>query len=349
MINIITVESNIEFIKKFERCKFLNSHEVVETDFRRIIERDSNAFKDEMSIKMMKEIDNAVRVGAYGVRTPFGKSCITCLSSGCKFGLLLWYYKDIDTPILSHLSRAGNNVWRFIAENFDVSFYAVSGELYRFWDMSVDLTIDGVLYTEENGNDLIKLEWEKEEEFYRVTKEKERDAYDYFLWGQSMIYRSPKEEMTLKEFMSSIDPGYVFDGYEYEYVYEYDFNYKVVNYCSAIPNSFLYRRYPIWFVGVKDSKYEFFINFSAKNPSFLALFVYDIIYGREWVDGKELYYSQSYDEYFALVINNEGAIREYLSNALFGVLVNAKSKTVELHDSRQAVHKFHEFYIKTTE
>ena len=56
MINIITVESNIEFIKKFDRGIFLNSQEVVETDFRRIIERYSNAFKDEMSIKMMKEI-----------------------------------------------------------------------------------------------------------------------------------------------------------------------------------------------------------------------------------------------------------------------------------------------------
>lgn len=256
MINIITVESNIEFIKKFDRWIFFNSTELVEDTFRRIIERYSNAFKDEMSIKMMKEIDNAVRVGAYGVRTPIGKSCITCLSSGCKLGLLLWYYKDNDIAILTHLSKAGNNVWRFIAENFDVSFYAVSGDLHSYWDMSVDLTIDGVLYTEENFNDLMKLEWEKEDEFYRVTKEKELDAYNYFLRENSMIYRSLKEEMTLKEFMSSIDPGYVFDGYVYEY--KYDFNYKVVNYCSAIPNSFIYRRYPIWFVGVKDSKYEFF-------------------------------------------------------------------------------------------
>ena len=125
MINIITVESNIEFIKKFDRWIFFNSTEVVEATFRRIIERYSNAFKDEMSIKMMKEIDNAVRVGAYGVRTPIGKSCITCLSSGCKLGLLLWYYKDNDIAILTHLSRAGNNVWRFIAENFDVSLYEV--------------------------------------------------------------------------------------------------------------------------------------------------------------------------------------------------------------------------------
>ena len=56
MINIITVESNIEFIKKFDRWIFFNSTELVEDTFRRIIERYSNAFKDEMSIKMMKEI-----------------------------------------------------------------------------------------------------------------------------------------------------------------------------------------------------------------------------------------------------------------------------------------------------
>lgn len=343
MINIITVENNAEFIRKFDRRLFLNSKEAVEDEFRKIVEWKSTAFKDEMSIKMMKEIDNAVRVGAYGVRTPIGKSCITCLSSGCKLGLLLWYYKDIDTPILTNLSRAGDNVWQFIAENFDVNFYTVAGDFHRLCDMSVDLTVDGVLYTKENFFDLVKLEWKKEDESYRVTKEKELDAYNHFLQGNSMIYRSLKEEMTLKEFISSIDPKFDRD--------EYDFNYKVVNYCSVIPNSFTYRKHPIWFVGVKDSKYEFFIDLSVKYPSFLELFVEDIIYGYDLEDGEQVYLSQSYDEYFALVINDEERciIREYPSNALFGVLVNAKSKTVELYDSRQAVHKFHEFYIKTEE
>lgn len=343
MINIITVESNAEFIKKFDKWIFLNSKEAVEDEFRKIVEWKSTAFKDEMSIKMMNEIDNAVRVGAYGVRTPIGKSCITCLSSGCKLGLLLWYYKDIDIPILTNLSRAGDNVWQFIAENFDVNFYTVAGDFHRLCDMSVDITVDGVLYTKENFFDLVKLEWEKEDESYRVTKEKELDAYNHFLQGNSMIYRSLKEEMTLKEFISSIDPKFDRD--------EYDFNYKVVNYCSVIPNSFTYRKHPIWFVGVKDSKYEFFIDLSVKYPSFLELFVDDIIYGYDWEDGEQVYLSQSYDKYFALVINDEERciIREYPSNALFGVLVNAKSKTVELYDSRQAVHKFHEFYIKTEE
>lgn len=343
MINIITVENNAEFIRKFDRRLFLNSKEAVEDEFRKIVEWHSTAFKDEMSIKMMKEIDNAVRVGAYGVRTPIGKSCITCLSSGCKLGLLLWYYKDIDTPILTNLSRAGNNVWQFIAENFDVNFYTVAGDFHRLCDMSVDITVDGVLYTKENFFDLVRLEWKKEDESYRVTKEKELDAYNHFLQGNSMIYRSLKEEMTLKEFISSIDPKFDRD--------EYDFNYKVVNYCSVIPNSFTYRKHPIWFVGVKDSKYEFFIDLSVKYPSFLELFVDDIIYGYDWEDGEQVYLSQSYDKYFALVINDEERciIREYPSNALFGVLVNAESKTVELYDSRQAVHKFHEFYIKTEE
>ena len=161
MINIITVESNAEFIRKFDRRLFLNSKEAVEDEFRKIVEWYSTAFKDEMSIKMMKEIDNAVRVGAYGVRTPIGKSCITCLSSGCKLCLLLWYYKDIDTPILTNLSRAGDNVWQFIAENFDVNFYTVAGDFHRLCDMSVDITVDGVLYTKENFFDLVKLEWGK--------------------------------------------------------------------------------------------------------------------------------------------------------------------------------------------
>ena len=103
----------------------------------------------------------------------------------------------------------------------------------------------------------MNLEWEKEDEFYRVTKEKELDAYNYFLRENSMIYRSLKEKMTLKEFISNIDPEFKRDGYDNEN--KYDFNYRVVNYCSVIPNSFTYRKHPIWFVGVKDSKYEFYI------------------------------------------------------------------------------------------
>ena len=346
MINIITVESNAEFIKKFDKWIFLNSKEAVEDEFRKIVEWHSTAFKDEMSIKMMKEIDNAVRVGAYGVRTPIGKSCITCLSSGCKLGLLLWYYKDIDIPILTNLSRAGNNVWQFIAENFDVSFYTEEYDFYRLCDFNIDITIDGVLYKKEEKNfsALFDLYLRKEDEPYKITKERELDAYNRFSSGiQHDMYRDLKEEMTLKEFISSIDPKFDRD--------EYDFDYRVVNYCSVIPNSFTYRKHPIWFVGVKDSKYEFFIDLSVKYPSFLELFVDDIIYGYDWEDGEQVYLSQSYDKYFALVINDEERciIREYPSNALFGVLVNAKSKTVELYDSRQAVHKFHEFYIKTEE
>ena len=49
------------------------------------------AFWEEEALQFMKDIDTAKRQGDYGVVTDFGESCITCFSTGCKFGLLVLY------------------------------------------------------------------------------------------------------------------------------------------------------------------------------------------------------------------------------------------------------------------
>lgn len=347
MINIITLENDMEFYRKFSTNRLiLASKDNVEDTFKRIVEWHSNAFKDEMSLKIMQEIDNAVRVGAYGVKTPIGKSCITCLSSGCKLGLLLNYYKNEDIPIFTSLSRAGDNVWQFIAENFDISFYTTDYDFYRLCDSNIDITIDGVLYKKEEKNfsALFDLYLSKEDEPYKMTKERELEAYNSFASRQKdIIKRDLKEELSLKDFVLSFEPDYDFE--------TYDLDYKLINHCALLPIDFTFRKHPIWFVSRKDSKYEFFTNITVKYPDFFEFFIGDIVYAFDYEDREYIYYSNQYDEFFALALNGEERceVKTYTENVLFGVLVNAKDKVVTLYDKHQAIQLFHDFYTKVEE
>lgn len=347
MISITTLENTTEFYRKFSsRHLILTNKDSVEDEFKRIVEWHSNAFKDEVSVKMMQEIDNAVRVGAYGVKTHIGKSCITCLSSGCKLGLLLNYYKNEDIPILTSLSRAGDNVWQFIEENFDVSFYTTDFDFYRLCDFNVDITIDGVLYKKEEKNfsALFDLYLSKEDEPYKITKERELEAYNSFASHQEdIIKRDLKEEISLKDFVLSIKPDYDLE--------MYDLDYKLINYCSLLPDDFTYRKHPIWFVGRKGSEYQFFTDLTVKYPDFFEFFIESILYAYDIGDREPIYYLNEYDEFFALALDGEERceVRTYTENVLFGVLVNVKDKVVTLYDKYQATQLFHNFYAKVKE
>ena len=177
MISIITVEEKREFFcpqdeeEKKKRCLYLDDAESIEQEFRRIVEWHRGAFWDEMSLKLLKEIDGAVREESYGVETPIGKSCITCLSTGCKLGLVLWYYKNKDLRILTSFYRAGGNVWRFIAENFDISIFVLKSELESvlYSERDYSIVVDGRLYTEEDGRKLWELGIDAENEIYKIT------------------------------------------------------------------------------------------------------------------------------------------------------------------------------------
>lgn len=66
----------------FENAEFLCDTVTVERRFIEILNTDSEAFRDEMSVRILKELDNSYRENDYGVVTPMGKSCITCLLRG---------------------------------------------------------------------------------------------------------------------------------------------------------------------------------------------------------------------------------------------------------------------------
>lgn len=318
----------------------LSNKDSVEREYKQLIEWDNKVFKDEMSLKIMGAIDNAERVGAYGVRTPIGKSCITCLSSGCKLALLLWHYRDSErVVIVTKFSRAGNNVWEFIAENFDINIVMLKEEFLVPYDLKIDLTLDGVLYSGENGHrDLFFLRSELEDEPYKITKEKELDAYNKYIKhrNERYFYRQLKEELPLKDFISGLKSDKVYSDFE-EFL---SLDYTVINYLPIIQNDLGYRRLPIWFLRPVDGDYKLHCECSVKYPKFLELILYDIVDSGICKDA---------DTYFVLVPEGEERckIDEYPQNTKFGVLIERQKKQITIYDSYQAVKKFHELYLLT--
>ena len=94
---------------------FLTKTMEVEREFLRIFSRDRNAFRDADCLALMQDIDSAKRQGDYGVVAPFGESSISCLSTGCKFGLIVLYYeKKGPAKLITEFGAAGDNVWEWL-------------------------------------------------------------------------------------------------------------------------------------------------------------------------------------------------------------------------------------------
>ena len=340
MIKITTYKDFGNFITEHSRYVNLAGKEEVVNEFRRLVEWHSAAFKDKMSRNIMKEIDHAVRVGAYGVRTEEGKTCITSLSTDCKFALILWYYHDKDVTILTNLDHVGGHVWEFIHKNMECSLHMIMERIEVPLELKIPLEIDGMVC--ENFSKILEVLFQKQDKIYEITKETELEAYNHFVkWNDKGFDRMLKEELELEQFVKSIEADYN-PG-------DYDMDYHVVNYCGELSDFYEYETIPVWIVGKKGDSYQFFSINSVRNPDFLELLVNDIIHGFRLCKGENIYFSEEYDEFFALVLDCEERcrIREYPEQVAFGVLCKPAKKTVEIYDKRQAVHRFHERYGKT--
>ena len=105
MVGLISLRDRSEIEKQFvRRLSDMSSEE---------------PFFDDVSAALMKEVDQAERTGEYAVNTPEGKGCITCLSDGVRFGLMvidtakhgeavITNPDAVDYAVLEWLARAGD-------------------------------------------------------------------------------------------------------------------------------------------------------------------------------------------------------------------------------------------------
>lgn len=118
-------------------------------------------FTDELSAKLLKEIDSSRRVGEYTVETPLGRGCVTCLATGVKFGLMVIEMAKQGSPVIAKVGTVGWNIIEWLSRNGDFTLVLTDNECDRSL-MEVltmmnsglaDLEYRGRLYTDHNISD----------------------------------------------------------------------------------------------------------------------------------------------------------------------------------------------------
>lgn len=329
----------------------------VEKEFLHVLNWDKEAFRDELSLRLMKEIDTAERVGDYGVVTHIGESCISCLSTGCKLGLLVIYHqmKYPDAILLTEMHAAGDNVWRWLAQNTDATLY-VYWDDYDWLFVLIDgivTEIDGVQYTKENVRELLQLIDNHKYAPYHMSKEAEAESYKRATnFKDRDVCCDLKEEISLDEFVMRFPDGQImyecFPDYEIEYG-----TYKVINYASYLPKEYDHRKHPIYMCRERCGETEYHFIRSEIYPTFLGLLFNDVIAGCFFCEKQGKWelcrFYDEYEKWFALVLDAEEKcrVKEYPERALHGIEVDRNEKTITIYDSKKAVDKFHELYQKT--
>ena len=97
-------------------------------------------FRDEESLRVITELDKATLVDGewYAMVTPFGKTCLSALSSGAKYALTV--IENSKHGIYTEFSVVGDNVWKLLSElDIDILIAVTSskhGDNYILFDVT---------------------------------------------------------------------------------------------------------------------------------------------------------------------------------------------------------------------
>lgn len=329
---------------------YLNGAREVEKEFVRVINWYKDAFRDEKSLQLMREIDKAERQGDYGIVTSMGESCITCLSTGCKFGLLVLFYHE-RYPHLRLIVEymPGMDVWQWLALYSDATVYMHQKHLNWEFVNCKNLKIES-----EDGTVRIMDGYESIGILnpYAMTKETEAQAYEDYLRNRSATYYCAlKEELDLREFLGrfSVPEYFLTNMEEKDYVNRKLSEYTVTNYLTRIPYGFPCIRHPLYICGEKDGIIECRKVNSSVEPQFWDI-LRDVLYGEYFVmeaDSQKRYkFYEKYEKWFALILdaNEFCLVKKYPEKTLMGIEVEWEKGQITIYESVRSIEHFHELY-----
>ena len=117
MVDLISLRDAGEIEKQFIRR--LNDYEL------------DDPFNDELSARLLEELDGSRRVGEYAVLTPKGKGCITCLSTAVKFGLMVIETAKQGRPVITKPYASGIPVLEWLSRNGEYDLVLTDNECDR--------------------------------------------------------------------------------------------------------------------------------------------------------------------------------------------------------------------------
>jgi hypothetical protein len=342
--NVIIDLDEFDKTRDFSVVK-LTEHSAIESEFLKILQSHKNAFWDELSIKILKEVDESERVGDYGVKTWLGNSCITCLATGIKLALIIFFYKENfpNVRVITRTYCAGENIWKFMSDNSDVELYLNEKNIENLImmnqrDFKYKLNDEEISYSK-----LLRKIENIESEKLLFTKEREAVAYKNYpnkTEHTNSFDRILCEKMSLFDFAMSLNSEKMEDDLEdcKEYAYQYPYTmeeierwkqYTLVNYCSKL--SEWYDEYhDVYMVEESADKNTF----KKRDRCFFTLldFLLKDIFE---TGGKNCCYIVIYTDKFK-------SADKYTDAVVIGIYIDNEKREVDILDKPRAIKRLHE-------
>jgi len=322
----------------------------IEEEFLKILERDrpqGPAFWDEDSLQMMKDYDQAVRKGNYGIITPKGERCINALSTACQAALVVMHaakhYRKV--PVRLNLELIDIDTWTWISEHLDLKIlisqhfikrgnYSDIMDILFCMQRETDLKLEGREFragTEEGYFTLKEYMNQQLDWFYGLTPEAEDLEYDDYerFKCRDVVMCKPREYLSMEQFLAYFDEE---DRVRYEH-YPALLEYRVVNTCSTFYREWKDRICLMYILAKADGEYT--LDMKSLPGCSIPVFILDEC----WKN-----YHQSCDEIYALLkpVPEADAFETGIyGGELIGIRLDRKNRKLELHHKHLAVPNYH--------
>ncbi len=329
--------------KRFEQAKYLIDSDSVEREFISIVNSDREAFRDEISCRILKELDSSYRENDYGVVTPKGKSCITCLSTKIKTTLLICYFNSHDIDVFAPTFTLKYDVWKWLGDNVELLIYMRELDLCSF---SVFYFRS---YREINSDFEYKGEMIEENDI-SFSKEIEKIMFNEKFKDKTKFKFHRTENITMGDFVLHFQNSTEANK---ELCYCRDVHYiEVYDYTVTIPNRFfyvnMYYSYPKTYSVVTYKSEEFYKDdecFFNKSSLLIHKTFLDVLIGIFTLD-----YCNFHEMTGVVMDGNDDDInKNYIEHVKWGYYVNTEEKKIIIYDAQQAVINFHEAFQKMKE
>lgn len=335
MLNIVTFDgTNPEDIVEYyagRYIKFLDTRDVEEEflflynqmllgEDEGLWDGDRPSFDTPFDITIMKEIDGAERLELQVVRTEIGMAPLTCLSTGCKFGLLVNYYSSLECKIVAEWGVADEKVFELIGRELNMTIYMDRSKM-------IDYLVP--IYCRKPGNILIDGErhfrvFELKKDICTVTSQKLKIANKSILGRMDEMLHIPLCMSCGCKGMDKIigEVGYRTlseEAEEKDFIKELTFNIRT----NEIIKKSIFK-YPIlWVFKKKGEKYEFNLGTGYKYPDIIdSILEVDSYYRKDMLA----------DEVFMVVFEMADHILinfEYSKDIAYSIVYNPKERVMD--------------------
>ena len=351
MLNIITFGRYAieDFSQYWREYVWLTDTESIEKEFFRLFNRmlwkedegylygPHPKFDTAIDLCIMKEIDHAVREDLLVVKTDIGTAPLTCLSTGCKFGLLVNYYlSQTNKKILASWGSAGENVFELLGRELNATIYMQKEDIIEY---IIPYEAENILI---DGKELEDYdEYEVEQDLGTVTSEKLKNAHRK-MWKNKYTFDIP-----LSKTYDYWELHKFFEDSGWENTYDYSREDSFLKECrfeirTTEINVDTQDKYPvIWDFRRKGDSYKFKLNTIYKYPNFWRIVCrLDEIYQED----------SSLDEIFYVVFDTQGNVivdREYPKWVAYSLVYSPKDKNITVMGVRETVKRLDDIAGKT--